>query len=300
VQKATIVEQSIASSIKHIVPTKFAGKERTRWIVIAAAFVFGILFKKSKEYVRDKLVKIQFQRKYEDLKREARLSGGSSSLTPLKEKIEKLQAGSKSNRKELLKLFAETKKQLDTMQENLAFLAVDIVDAHILKEQEEKLNIEHDFRQYKSLVDSRLTENGVLKSAWTPDGVMSCFRTADDAVKAAKGLLTDLERFNTEVKLIKKDFKIRCGINAGSVYYDETLPMEEMSDNVIDVAGHMQKKSPENNVSMPKILFDRLTDTYNFVPVTGKIVDGYEVCIFERRAFPRISRSDPVLTQSNA
>lgn len=299
VQKATIVEKSIASSIQNIVPTKFAGKEITRWIAIAAAFVLVILLKQSKEYVKEKMIKIQFQRKYEALKKEAHLTEGSSSLTPLKEKIEKMQAGSKVNREELLKLFAETKKQLDTMQENVAFLAIDIVDAHLLKEKEENLNIEHDFRQYKNLVDSRLTENGVLKSAWTPDGVMSCFPTADAAVKTVRGLLADLERFNKQVKLMKKDFKIRCGINAGSVYYDETLPMEEMSDNVIDIAGHMQKKSPENNVSMPKILLNQLTDKYNFVPIE-KVVDGHEVCIFERRAFPRISRTDKLPSGSNA
>jgi class 3 adenylate cyclase len=290
VQKATFVEKSIAPYVNNIIPTKFAGHEITRWIVIAAAFVLGILFKKSKEYVKTKGIKVQFQRKYEALKKETHIPEGSSSLTPLKEKIEKIKAGSSVNREELLKLFAETKKQLDTMQENIAFLAIDLVDAHFLKEGEEKLNIEHDFRQYKNMVDKKFAENGVLKSAWTPDGVMSCFPTADAAVKTVQGLLTDLEQFNNQVKLIKKDFKIRCGINAGSVYYDETLPMEEMSDNVIDVAGHMQKKSPENNVSMPKILLDQLTDIYNFVPIK-KVVDGYQVCIFERRAFPRISKN---------
>jgi class 3 adenylate cyclase len=299
VQKATIIEKTIASYIQNIVPTKFSEKEITRWIVIVSALGLSILLKQSKEYVQDKIIKIQFQRKYEALKQKTHLPEGSSSLTPLKEKIEKMQVGSKANREELLSLFAETKKQLDTMQENVAFLAIDLVDAHLLKEGEEKLNVEHDFSQYKNMVDKKFTDNGVLKSAWTPDGVMSCFPTADSAVKTVRGLLMDLERFNKQVKLMKKDFKIRCGINAGSVYYDETLPMEEMSDNVIDVAGHMQKKSPENNVSMPKILLDQLTDTYNFVPIE-KVVDGYEVCIFERRAFPRISRNDKLLSESNA
>jgi hypothetical protein len=41
------------------------------------------------------------------------------------------------------------------------------------------------------------------------------------------------------VKLIKTDFSVRCGVNAGFVYFDETTPLE--ADRVIDVAGHMQK-----------------------------------------------------------
>jgi hypothetical protein len=299
VQKATVVEKSIASYVKNIVPTKFAGKEITHWIVIAAALGVSILLKQSKEYIKDKMVKIQFQRKYEALKQEAHLPEGSSSLNQLKENIEKMKAGSKDNREELLKLFAETKKQLDTMQKNVAFLSIDLVDAPLLKAGEEKLNVEHDFSQYKNMVNRKFTENGVLKFAWTPDGVMGCFPTADDAVKTVKGLLMDLEKFNKQVKLMKKDFKIRCGVNAGSVYYDETLPMEEMSDNVIDIAGHMQKKSPENNVSLPKILLHKLINNYNFIQI-DKVVDGHDVCIFERRAFPRFSKNDAVLSESNA
>ena len=286
VKKATAIERSIASSIPNIVPRKVAGKNTAPFVMIAAALLLAFGLKKGRVYVNNRLIRAQFQKQYEALKQEAHLSETSSSLSPLKERFEKMQADAQVSREDLLTLFADTKKQLDTMQKNVAFLSIDIVDAHSMKHDEEQLSVEHDFMEYKDLVNKRMKENGVLKTAWTSDGVMSCFPTPDAAVKAARILLKDITHFNEQVKLMQKAFKIRCGVNAGSVYYDETLPMEEMSDRVIDIAGHMQKKSPENNVSIPRALLEKLTNTYNFVPIQ-KIVDGYEVCIFDRRAVPR-------------
>jgi len=71
--------------------------------------------------------------------------------------------------------------------------------------------------------------------------VMICFSTADDAIRAAREVLLELARFNREVKSVKTQFRVRCGINAGAVHFDKAQRMEEMSDRVIDVAGHMQK-----------------------------------------------------------
>ena len=128
VQKATVVEKSIAPYVNNIIPTKFAGKEITRWIVIVTALGLSILLKQSKEYIKDKMVKIQFQRKYEALKKETHIPEGSSSLTPLKEKIEKMKAGSNVNREELLKLFAETKKLPEDVKHPIYRLFPDFVD----------------------------------------------------------------------------------------------------------------------------------------------------------------------------
>jgi hypothetical protein len=70
------------------------------------------------------------------------------------------------------------------------------------------------------------------------------------------------------------------------VYFDESLPLEEMSDHVIDVAGHMQKYAAPNSIYISKNIIKPLEETSQFVPIS-KVVDGYEVYMFERRKNPR-------------
>ena len=38
---------------------------------------------------------------------------------------------------------------------------------------------------------------------------------------------------------MKKIFRVRCGLNAGEVAADESIPMEEIADETVDVAGHL-------------------------------------------------------------
>ena len=76
------------------------------------------------------------------------------------------------------------------------------------------------------------------------------FPSVNDAVQAGKDIIRELGLFNRTVKLIKTDFSVRCGVNAGFVYFDETTPLETMADRVIDVAGHMQKYADPNTVAV--------------------------------------------------
>ncbi|MFH0787933.1 MAG: hypothetical protein V2B13_10010 [Pseudomonadota bacterium] len=167
------------------------------------------------------------------------------------------------------------------MRNYLAFLSIDVVDSTGLKEGEEKEIIELDFKKYKQFVDNILSANDSLKSTWTPDGVMCCFATVDAAIKTAKEVITSLEFFNQRAKTIKKDFKVRCGINAGSVYFTESQPMEEMSDHVIDIAGHMQKHALHSSIFIAKPLVETAEEKANFNPI-DKSVDGYEVCVWKK------------------
>ena len=136
--------------------------------------------------------------------------------------------------------------------------------------------MEHDFREYKRFVDRILATHGCLRAAWTPDGVMSCFTAVDAAVRAAREIITGLDRFNREVKSIRRDFSVRCGVNSGFVYYDGSVPLEEISDRVIDIAGHMQKHAKPNTVCVAKPAIEPLGDRIGFEP-SGRVVDGYEV-----------------------
>jgi class 3 adenylate cyclase len=286
IRVALDIEKSVSSFIQGIIPTKIAGKDMTRWIVIIVAFLLNRLFSNLRERYRDKMTKLRVRRDYEELKKQMHLPDNAKVLTPLREKLEGLQSPHKGDREELLKLFAETKRKLDTMGRDLAFLSIDVVDSTGLKEGEEKATIEYDFKEYKRFVESKLTANGTLKSTWTPDGVMSCFPTVDAAVRAARDVIDGLKAFNKNVKTLKKDFRVRCGVNSGYVYFDESIPLEEISDRVIDIAGHLQKHASPNNICIAKPAIEPLQERAGFVPIS-KVVDGYEVYTWERGDVPR-------------
>lgn len=280
------IEKAISSFVHGIIPTVVTGHDLTRWIVVISALLLWGLFSSLKERYRNTIYNVKVRREYEDWKSQMHLSEDAKILSPLKEKLKNLQGASNTDREELLKLFAETKRKLDSMGRDLAFLSIDVVDSTGLKEGEEKAAIEYDFKEYKNFVESKLKANGALKSTWTPDGVMSCFPAVDAAVAAAQEVVGGLDAFNKHVKTIRKDFRVRCGINAGYVYFDDSIPMEEMSDRVIDIAGHMQKHAPPNTVCIAKPAIEPMKERSGFVPVS-KVVDGYEMYVWERRKIPR-------------
>ncbi|OGW36811.1 MAG: hypothetical protein A2Y97_06060 [Nitrospirae bacterium RBG_13_39_12] len=281
IRMALNIEKPVFSFVKSIVPTKIAGEDITRWVVIAFILVMGSIFGFIKVKFRNKLAGLKVKRDYEELKKQMHLSDDAKILAPLKEKVEGLRTSTKKDRDELLKLFAETKKKLDKMGRDLAFLSIDVVDSTGMKDGEEKAVIEYDFKEYKKFVEGNINENGVLKSTWTPDGLMSCFPTVDAATRAARGVITGLESFNKHVKTLRRDFKVRCGINSGFVYFDESMPLEEISDRVIDIAGHLQKTANPNTICIAKPAIEPLKERTGFITV-GKFVDGYEVYIWEK------------------
>ena len=286
IEMALSTEESLSSYVQTIMPTRVAGKDITMWIFIAAAIVvvlfFGILFYNLKKRYRLRVAKLKMRKDYEAFKKKMRLKDNAKVLAPLQEKLERLAVSNDTDRNELLKLFAETKKKLDEIGKDLAFLSIDVVDSTGMKRGEEKASIEYTFMEYKKLVEERMAANSALKASWTPDGVMICFPTLDAAVRAAREVITGLEAFNEHAKVIKEDIRVRCGINSGYVYFDESIPLEEMSDRVIDTAGHLQKQASPNTICVAKPSVEPMTEIEDFVPAS-KFVDGHEVYIWGKK-----------------
>lgn len=286
IEMALSTENSLSSYAQTIIPTRVAGKDITMWIFIAVAIVvvlfFGILFHNRKKRYSLRVAKLKMRKDYEAFKKKMRLKDDAKVLAPLQEKLERLAVSNEADRNELLKLFAETKKKLDAIGKDLAFLSIDVVDSTGMKRGEEKASIEYTFMEYKKLVEERIAANGALKSSWTPDGVMTCFPTLDAAVRTAREVVTGLEAFNEHAKVIQKDIRVRCGINSGYVYFDESIPIEEMSDRVIDTAGHLQKQASPNTICVAKPSVEPMTEIEDFVR-TSKFVDGYEVYIWGKK-----------------
>ena len=275
------IDKTVYSFVQANMPTTVAGINITRIIMIACAVILHIVIGRVKQHYKGRLAALKVKTGYEEWKVKMTLTDAQL-LTLLKGKFDKFETSNKKDREELLKLFAETKRKLDSMGRDLAFLSIDVVDSTGMKHGEERTLAEHDFMEYKHYVDSKLASNGSLKSTWTLDGVMCCFPNVDAAVKAAREVITGLDIFNRNVKTIRQDFRVRCGINHGFIYFDESVPLEEISDRVIDIAGHMQKHAQPDTICIAKTFVEPMQERDGFVP-SGRAVDGYEVYVWEKK-----------------
>ncbi len=271
------LEHTLTSAVRSSIPTVIRGHNMTRWIVIAGMLILSTVFSRLRSRLSRRAVYSNQKSSLEQLKSKMKLSDNAAALAPLNRTLEKLKsATSKHDRAELLRQFVETKKKLDSFGRDLAFLSIDVVDSTGMKVGEEKPIIEHAFREYKQFVDRIFTAHAVLKAAWTPDGVMACFTTVDAAVNAGREVIEGLDEFNKSTNPMRRPFVVRCGVNSGFVYFDESVPLEEVSDRVIDIAGHMQKHAPPNTVCVAKPSIVPLNNTLGFEP-TDRVIDGYEV-----------------------
>ena len=280
VQKAvdlgSTARERLGAKVREYVPTRIAGEDRTLWFLVGGFLLVEIIAARVGGAFGARADYLKLKKKVESWEKDMGLSKDSAVTSTLNAKLTALKDGTKEDREELLKIFAETKRKLSGMGRELAFLSIDIVDSTKMKIGEDQETIEYDFKQYKTFVDDILKANGVIKVAWTPDGIMACFSNIDTAVKTGKDVIRGLRHFNSERKLMKSDFRVRCGVNSGYVYMDDDVPLEEVSDRVIDIAGHMQKHAEPMTVSVAKTVVEPMTDRQGFQE-TPKIVDGYQV-----------------------
>jgi class 3 adenylate cyclase len=263
VRRVLAIDQQVMDFVHRFVSFKVSGHDTARGIVVVLAFVVSRVFSRLRwRFAAAALARAGTT----DAGAGAGMQGADGQVI----------AGGVKSRAALLEIMAEAKKKLKSMQRDLAFLSIDVVGSTEMKIGETKLKIEVDFREYKKFIDAAIAANGALTAAWTPDGVMICFPTADAAVTTAQSVIAGLQGFNKNVKTIQGTFRVRCGVNAGRVYYDRSIPMEQMSDHVIDVAGHMQKYALPSTVALPKSALALLAKREGFKP-TGRKVDGFEV-----------------------
>jgi class 3 adenylate cyclase len=103
---------------------------------------------------------------------------------------------------------------------------------------------------------------------------MAAFYSADDAVAAAKQLLHELPWFNDGVHKLQTAFSVRCGVNSGEVIFPDDKTVDQVTDFVIDLAGHMQKYAAPNALWLAKEVLDDLQEKSGFKLVSTQEVDG--------------------------
>lgn len=262
--------------LQQYVPTRIAGRDRADWVLIGGLVIVAIGMGSMRDRLVNRATARQVNRHVQRWKDSMQLGADSQAAIALDARFKDFRAAKSVGRAELLRAFADAKKNLDALGREVAFLSIDVVGSTAMKEREERAAVEYDFTEYRKLVEAVFLERGVLKSTWTPDGVMACFPDIESAIDAGKDVILRLESFNTNVKLIRQNFEVRCGVNAGYVHFDEATPLEEMSDRVIDIAGHMQKDAEPSSVAVARKVIEPMRNTDGFEP-TAHIVDGYEV-----------------------
>lgn len=271
--------KNAAPVLKRYVPTNIAGSDRSDWILIGLAIVVTIFFGFLAQRAQTSLNRRLLRKSAQAWRRKEGVKPGSKLDAELESTLRLAQSSNTVNRQELLKVFAETKKKLDTFGREVAFLAIDVVGSVAMKAGEDPSSVQYDFEEYRRLVERIFRARGVLKTAWTPDGVMACFAHVEDACQSGKDVIKSLRVFNRDVKVTKADFAVRCGVNAGLVYFDDTTPLETISDRVIDVAGHMQKHAEPNTVLVARKIIEPLRQLEEFTHTT-QVIDGYEASIW--------------------
>lgn len=273
---AITLEQTITKPVRAVVPIRIGGHDMTPWIVLVLSFVFTFWFNTlSYRYFYEGQYH-RYRNKVDEMKSRLRISDHAMRAMPIGRNLDQLKTANRKEREQIIREFAEAKRKLDQLGRDLAFLSIDIVDSTGMKQGEDKAVVQNDFTRYRQFVGGILGDHGCLKSTWTPDGVMACFSSVTDAVSAARGVIHGLEGFNRDLKQLRRDFTVRCGVNSGFVIFDEATPLEEISDPAIDIAGHMQKHAVPNSIGIPKPVIEALSGDSGFVP-SGRTIDGYEV-----------------------
>jgi class 3 adenylate cyclase/uncharacterized protein YggT (Ycf19 family) len=270
------ISQPFISFIKSLMPYRVDGTDYSQLILLVFILILAHLCFVVVKKIRTAINQLVRKKDYLAFRKKASTTLSAAKLSELDSKFEALKTSKKTDRKQMLAEFARLKNELNQMGQQLAFLAIDVVDSTGMKRDEDKHIAAYDFDRYNEYALSCLKENGVVKFATTPDGIMSCFRTVDSAVNAAVSLLNKLEHFNAHEKQMKQDFQIRCGINAGFVYIDDQIPLEQVTDRVIDIAGHMQKQAKPNGINIAATAIEPLKNRNGFNE-TSYVIDEQKV-----------------------
>jgi hypothetical protein len=276
------VTSGLDKNINKLIPTSIGNKNITKLIsvlllLIAASYLKTLAWKLDYwgKYIR-------YKKMVGTIKQQYVASGKGEDINHLESRLDDLlNSKSKKDSVDIFENFIKFKEKMEHLSRDMTFLSVDVVNSTGMKRDEDKLLVQYDFAQYKKMLQKIFDKYEAIKTAWTPDGVMIAFEKPKNAINAAKEIFHRLDKFNKEEKKIEEKFTIRCGINGGIVYFDSTIPLEEITDQVIDIAGHMQKHADPGTIYVSKFSAEPLAKQEQLV-LTDKVIDEVEVYMWEK------------------
>lgn len=131
--------------------------------------------------------------------------------------------------------------RLNDHANTVTVLAVDAARSSEMKSNADPLAVEYSFREYQNWVEAICDRFGGRVHNTAGDGAVVAFSEADSALRAARRLHTDLDRFNREDNRLSVPFRLRIGLHTGQIVGE--LDEVEFSE-VIDIAAHVQGAAP--------------------------------------------------------
>jgi CheY-like chemotaxis protein len=169
--------------------------------------------------------------------------------------------------------YAILHKEMLKNRKRRTFLAVDVAGSGKIKQGEDPFIVQFVFKAYQDFLKSIVEKHHGTIHSTSGDGAMACFETAEDAVAAARQILTDLVTFNSESNQLEGNFRVRVGIHTGYVVINESGDINDMFAEALDIAGHIQKNAHENSLAISEDTLHQLNDPSGFRS-SDKEVDG--------------------------
>lgn len=154
-------------------------------------------------------------------------------------------------RQDLLRQLEELKQKLNSGEQAVTFLSVDIVGSTRMKEQADHLSIEYTFNEYHQFVERIARKYGGRVHSTAGDGMICAFDSPAQAFGAAKNIQTGMIELNTFGNKTGIPIALRAGIHAGVVVAPDPGDIASVNfAHVIDIAAHMQKVSPIGGIAI--------------------------------------------------
>lgn len=154
------------------------------------------------------------------------------------------------DRQAMLDRFFALQQELESHNQHRAFLSIDVAGSTQMKQSAPELAVEFSFNAYRQWIEETVRRNGGEMQTAAGDGVMCIFRNDADAVRTAQQLQQGITAFNTKHNRLPLPFRIRCGVNAGSVAILDGMPIGHLQSAVIDRAAILQKMAQPGGIEI--------------------------------------------------
>lgn len=156
-----------------------------------------------------------------------------------------------AERQDLLRQLVELQEKLNSGEQSVTFLSVDIVGSTKMKLLADPLSVEFTFNEYHRFSEMVAKKHGGRVHSTAGDGITIAFEHPQNAFAAAKNLQTGMIELNTFRNKIGSPIVIRCGIHTGKVVAPDAGNIRSLNfASVIDIAAHMQKCAPPGGIAL--------------------------------------------------
>lgn len=153
-----------------------------------------------------------------------------------------------TSRLAMLEIVFALQRELEDRKRHAAFLSVDVAGSSEMKRSAPELDAEYSFGRFGAWVAEVVEGCGGACHSSAGDGLMCRFPSEALAVRAARLLQEGMPAFNTERNRLPLPFRIRCGVSAGEVPFEEGQPPGSVHSTVIDRAAVLQKQAEAGDI----------------------------------------------------